>query len=86
MSNYTESITASEEFHKAAKKALDDRDFARAETLYRAACNLVGTVIDPLHYRYLALLGGLLVCLKGQNKEEEAKAVELLISQVTAPA
>lgn len=82
MSDLNEPIAKTRELHTSAKKVLDDGDYGKAEKLYRAAINVLGTVMDPMHATYIELLDGLLICLEKQHKAEDAKHVELLLRQL----
>jgi hypothetical protein len=82
MQNYSTSIAKTEELHQSAQQVLQGGDFMRAERLYRAAINMLSTVMDPMHATYIELLDGLLVCLEKQEKAADAKDVELLLRQL----
>ncbi len=82
MAKLTTSISKTDELHQSAQKVLEGGDFPQAEKLYRAALNVLGTVMDPLHETYIVLLDGLLLCLEKQHKAEDAKDVELLLKQL----
>lgn len=84
MPNLTTSIAKTQELQKSAQKTLQDGDFVQAEKFYRAALNLLGTVMDPMHQTYIEILDGLLVCLEKQHKAEDARDVELLLKQLRA--
>lgn len=82
MTDIKVSIAKTDELRKSAIKVLEEGDFMTAERLYRAAINVLGTVMDPMHATYVELLDGLLICLERQDKAADAKEVELLIKQL----
>jgi hypothetical protein len=82
MSDLDVTVAKTRELHISAQKVFEDGNYAQAEKLYRAALNVLGTVIDPMHATYVDLLNGLLTCLEKQHKAEDAKHVELLLKQL----
>lgn len=82
MPDISSSIAKTEELRQSAKEVLKGGDFMQAERLFRAAINVLGTVMDPMHATYIELLDGLLICLEKQDKSKDAKDVSLLLSQL----
>ncbi len=82
MSDISSSIAKTEELRQSAEEVLKGGDFMQAERLFRAAINVLGTVMDPMHATYIELLDGLLICLEKQDKSKDAKDVSLLLSQL----